>query len=138
MNPIAIGIAAVIEHAKKHAAIPADVTKQMDDLRTDLGKCTKAQLIEMVVNLKVKYSVKVVQGDLMSDILCDERCQPLTYDEIRDTILDTIQTDQKFSVDNLRWYASKLRVAGKDIKNRMLPTDRAKLDRKIIAELTKG
>lgn len=133
MNAIATGINAVIEHIKAHSDVPAETLDAEKALREELNKLGKKELIERLISLQLKKTVKVVQADLVADILCDPRCVVLTYEEISETILENLVTDQKFSVDNLRWYKSNLQnVKGVPVLNRMPANERNALNRQLI------
>lgn len=132
-NPLAVAFAAVVAHIQKHAAIPEEVLTAEKEMRAELDKLNKKQLIDRLVNLQLKKSVKVVQGDLVADILCDPVCAILTYEEISETILENLDTDQKYSVDNLRWYKSNLQnVKGLPVLNRMSANERKVIDRQMV------
>ena len=137
-NPITLGIAAVISHINKHTAVPEEVTKAAISLRKELNKLSKDELVERIINMQLKQTVKVVQGDLIADILCDEACQALTYEEISETILENMETDQKYSVDNLRWYKSNLQnVKGLPVLNRLPAAERKAIERQLLKDAMK-
>ena len=136
MNAITIGITAVIEHIKARTEVPAETLDAEKVLREELSKLNKKDLIERLIGLQLKKTVKVVQADLVSDILCDPRCAVLTYEEISETILENMDTDQKYSVDNLRWYKSNLQnVKGVPVLNRMPAAERNALNRQLLKGL---
>jgi len=126
-NLITEGINAVIEHINKHAQVAPEAVEAEALLRTDLSKLSKKELIDMVVSLKIKKTTKVVQADLIKDILCDPRCAILTYEEISETILENLNTDMKFSVANITWYKTNLQThkGVEGIYNRMPAKERA-------------
>jgi hypothetical protein len=138
MNALAIAFAAVVEHINTHAQVPAETVEAEKTLRAELEKLNKKDLIERLVRQQIKKTVKVVQGDLLASIFCDPRCAILTYEEIKDQILENLDTDQKFSVTNLAWYRSHLRnVKGLPILNPMPAKERAAFDRSLLKELSK-
>lgn len=136
-NPIINAINAVIAHINNHSQVPEEVLEAEKQLRAELNKLDKKTLIDRLINLQLRKSVKVVQADLIKDILCDPACAILTYEEISETILANLVTDQKYSVENLRWYKSNLQNAKgvEGILNRMPEKERRALDRKLLSEM---
>jgi hypothetical protein len=135
-NPILDGINAVIVHINKHAAVPAETLEAEKSMREELSKLPKKDLIEKLINLQLKRTVKVVQADLVGDILCDPKCAILTYEEISETILEHLNTDMKFTVDNLRWYKSNLQnQKGLPVLNRMATSERNAINRQLLKGL---
>lgn len=136
-NLITEGINAVIEHINKHAQVAPEAIEAEATLRTDLSKLNKKELIDMIVGLKVKKTTKVVQADLVKDILCDSRCAILTYEEISETILENLDTDMKFSVANITWYKTNLQTAKgvEGIYNRVPAKERAAYTRQLLKQL---
>jgi hypothetical protein len=136
MNALLVALDAVVEHINAHAELPPETVAAEKVLRTELDKLTKKELIERLVRQQIRKNVKVVQGDLLASIFCDPRCVILTYEEIRDQILDNLETDQKFSVSNLSWYRSHLRnVKGLPVLNPMTAKERAAYDHKVMKEI---
>ena len=109
------------------------------EVRAELAELDKDALIERILKLELKSTVKVVQSDLVQDILCDPTCVILSYEEISETIKENLITDQKYSVENLRWYKTNLQTRkGIDgILNRMPAKERQAIDRKLLAEYMK-
>lgn len=135
-NPIAVGINAVINHIKEMTEVPAETIAAEKTLRAELKKLNKDDLIDRLISLQLKKTVKVVQADLVSAILCDPLCAVLTYEEISETIKENLDTDQKYSVDNLRWYKSNLQnVKGLPVLNRMPANERNAINRQLLKSL---
>lgn len=138
-NPILAAIEAIKGHIANHTRIPQEMADAEAMLRAELSKLDKKALIERIINMQLKRTVKVVQADLVQDILCDPTCAILTYEEISETIKENLDTDQKYSVDNLRWYKTNLQnVKGVEgILNRMPAKERQAIDRKLLMSLMK-
>jgi len=137
MNLITVGINAVIEHINNHAQVSPEVTEAEAALRTDLTKLNKKELIDIIVGLKIKKTTKVVQADLVKDILSDPRCAILTYEEISETILENLDTEMKFSVANITWYKTNLqtRKGVEGLLNRMPAKERAAYTRQLLKQI---
>ena len=138
-NPILAAIEAIKCHIANHTQIPEEMVAAEAALRADLKKLSKDDLIERIINMQLKRTVKVVQADLVQDILCDPACAILTYEEISETIKENLVTDQKYSVENLRWYKTNLQnVKGVEgILNRMPAKERQAIDRKLLSDMMK-
>jgi hypothetical protein len=138
-NLILDAINAVIGHIGNHSVVPEEMKEAEATLRAELNKLDKKALIERLLNLQLKRTVKVVQADLIKDILCDPACAVLTYEEISETIKDNLVTEQKYSVENLRWYKSNLQnVKGVEgILNRMPEKERRAIDRQLLMSMMK-
>jgi hypothetical protein len=136
-NVITEAMTAVVEHINTFTSLTPDMIAVDQALRLELGKLNKVELIDRLVRQQLKGTVKVVQAELVGAILCDPRCVVLTYEEISETILENLNTDQKFSVNNLRWYKSNLQnVKGLLILNRMPSKERDALNRQLIKEMS--
>lgn len=138
-NPIVLAIEAIKAHINRHSQVPPEAKAAEETLRAELAELDKDALIERILKLELKSTVKVIQSDLVQDILCDPTCVILSYEEISETIKENLITDQKYSVENLRWYKTNLQTRkGIDgILNRMPAKERQAIDRKLLAEYMK-
>ena len=133
MNQIANAIQKLIIHINNHAKVAPETLEAEAKLREELTVLSHEELVDKLVALSIKKTVKVVQADLLADILTDPEIQILTYEEISENILANLETDQKYSVANIAWYKSNLAVRkGIQTLNRMPATERRAIDRELI------
>lgn len=137
-NPILDAINAIKGHIGNHTQVPAEMLEMEKAMRAELKKLSKDDLIDRIINSQLKRTVKVIQSDLVQDILCDPICSILSYEEISETIKANLETDQKYSVENLRWYKTHLQnVKGVEgLQNRMPAKERQTIERKLLMSLS--
>ena len=111
------------EHAQKHVAPAQD---GVEELRKELDKLTKKQLIEKIVAESAPKADKVKIEDIVYAILEDPDCAWLTWDVIASVIRKHVP-DCKTTPQSLRWYPSEGYRRGKTIVPRKKTAEIAKL-----------
>ena len=134
-NLILEGFEAIKEIIRTMTDAEANIAKA-DELRTELNKHTKAELIEMMVSQQVKATSKEpTQKDLLLAVFKEPRCRALDYNEVSACILENMNTKLKYSPTNISWYRSQFLTDGEELVARMTTTERRALDRKIAMTL---
>lgn len=138
-NVIVEGIKAIKEIISNFTSTPPEIEEAKEALRADLQQYNKKQLIELLIEARIKSSVtEPSQKDLIFAIFKDERTTALTYDEMSETVLENLDTKLKYAPHNFSWWRSQFNTAGEELPPRMTAAERNKLDRKMTMEAIKN
>ena len=134
-NRIIEGLEAIKEIIIRMTTTPPEVEAARNAMRDEMQQYTKKQLIEMLINERIRSSVpEPTQKDLILAIFQDERTTALTYDEISAAILENLDTKLKYAPHNISWWRSQFNTAGEEMPVRMSNAERTKLNRLIAME----
>jgi hypothetical protein len=139
INPIIDGIAAIKEIIASLTSVSPEIEEAKVAMRADLNKLGKKELIELLINERIKCSKpEPSQKDLLLAVLKEDRCMALNYDDISETILANMDTKLKYAPHNISWWKSQFTTSGEKLAARMTAADRNRLDRQMAKDAIKN